>query len=92
MYKVIVKEIIYDENSSCEYGFNTLASASEFLLDNYYEWIDNIDNDNDADDMPSLEIFHEENLITKVNSRVPLIYVGHEDQSDYYLRVYLSQI
>jgi hypothetical protein len=92
MYKVIVKEILYDENSSCEYEFYTLTSASEFLLDSYYEWIDNIDDDNDADDMPSSEFFHEENLITKVNSRVPLIYVGHEDQSDYYLRVYLSQI
>ncbi len=92
MYKVIVKEILYDENSSSEYEFYTLTSASEFLLDSYYEWIYNIDNDNDVDDMPSSEIFHEENLLGKINSHVPLIYIGHEDQSDYYLRVYLSQI
>jgi hypothetical protein len=90
MYKVLVKEIFCDENSSNEYEFRTLTSASDFLLDSYYEWIDNIDND--VDDMPSSEIFFEENLINKVNSLIPLFYVGHEDQTDYYLRVYLSQI
>ena len=88
MYKIHVKEIFYEENSSSyEYEFRSLSLASEWLLDSYYEWIDNIDND---EDIPSSEIFHEENLLNKVNSCIPLFYVGHEDQSEYYIRVYIS--